>query len=172
MILGSASSARAREKAAWRSRANPAPEVASSASRPVLPDRLEKSVAGRAHPLALHDQRFVHQVGQAIENLKLVGTRGRHRDRGLQRPSAGEDRESPKERLLRRGEKAIAPIHGSAQGLVSFQGGATAAGEQAEAIVEFCVDMDDGKESHARRRQFDRERNAVEPLADRLDLRF
>jgi hypothetical protein len=52
---------------------------------------------------------------------------------------------------------------------VPRQGGATAAGQDPEAIVEVCGDPFNSERGGARRRQLDRQRDAVEPPADRRD---
>ncbi len=60
----------------------------------------------------------------------------------------------------------MAPINEGLQGLVAQQGGAASAGEQVKAILQSRGDLLDTQAFYARGRQFKRQRDAVELMAD------
>jgi hypothetical protein len=49
------------------------------------------------------------------------------------------------------------------------QSRATAIGEQPKAIIQSCGNLLDGQHSDARRRQFDRQRDAIQPMTHLRD---
>ena len=77
-----------------------------------------------------------------------------------------EDRQAAQEGLFWGREQRVGPIDGGAQGLLARQGGAAAAREQAETIAQPLRDLLDGQRAHARRGKLERQRDAVEPMAD------
>ena len=84
----------------------------------------------------------------------------------LQRPAAGEHRQPPQQRPLRLGEQVVAPVDQRPQRLLAGQRRAAAAGQQPEAVVQPRRDLLHRQRLHPRRRQLDRQRDAVQPLAD------
>ena len=86
--------------------------------------------------------------------------------RRLQREAADEDAEAAEHRLLVGRQQAVAPFERGAQRLVAAQRQARAAGQHAKALVEPRAQAVDAEQRHARRRQLDGQRDAVEPPAD------
>ena len=68
-------------------------------------------------------------------------------------------------------EQVVAPVDQRAQRLLARQRRAIAAGQQTEAIGQPRRDLLDRQRAHARGGQLERERNAVEALADAGDRR-
>ena len=68
-------------------------------------------------------------------------------------------------------EQAVAPVDQRVQGLLPRQCRAAAAGEQTEALIESAGELLYGQNLQPRHGQLDRQRNSVEPLADRSDRR-
>ena len=73
-------------------------------------------------------------------------------------------------RCSRRRQLLVAPLHRRVQRLVARQR-AAAAGEQAKAIIQPRGNLGHRQHRHARRRQLDRQRDAVEAPADLRDRR-
>jgi hypothetical protein len=115
---------------------------------------------------------------------RLVDERRKHRprvgcaDRGVgadaldvvegERPR--KHRQTTKNGLLDRVEQIVRPLNGGEQRLVPGLGAPTG-GEQCEAFIEARSDVGQGDGADSRRREFDGERDAVEPPAD-LDDRW
>ena len=114
------------------------------------------------------DQRLVHQPRRAGRQRRQRSTPSPAHDRlgGVERPAAREDRQPPEQRPLRLGQQPVAPVDQAAQRLVPRERRPAAAGQQAEAVVEPRGDLLDGERPHARGGQLDRQRDAVQPLAD------
>ncbi len=93
--------------------------------------------------------------------------RGAYRLRRLQRPPADEDRQPAEDRTLGRTEQPIAPINQCVQGLLARQRAARAAGEQAEAVIESFQQRLRAYGAQASGGQLQRQREAVQPPADR-----
>ena len=136
----------------------------------VLADRLEHpearlavGVFAQPQQQALLDQRvevFEH-VGRAVG----VADRGR----GLEPQAADEHAQAPEQRLLPLEQQVVAPGDRVAQRPLALVGVLRAAGQQGQPLVEPAQERLRRERPHARRRQLDRERQAVEPPADRGD---
>ena len=81
-----------------------------------------------------------------------------------------EHAESAQQRAFGRVEQLVAPVDRRSQRLQPRQRAALAAGQQAEAVGQPGGDVLDRQDAHARRGQLDRERDAVEVLADLGDV--
>ena len=100
----------------------------------VLQDGLEVAVPRLTRPPLHHNQRLVHQGGQQVEDLVFLDFFSRcDRLQRLQRPSAGEHRLPPEQRLLPVRQQVVAPVDGRFQRPVVTQRGALPALQQAEA---------------------------------------
>lgn len=97
--------------------------------------------------------------------------RASQRLRGLQRASADEDRETAEQPLLRRREQRVAPVDGSAQGLLARGQVARAAGQELQAVVETGRQRRRRQELDASRGKLDRQGQTVQPRANRRDRR-
>src|SRR2546425_4605035 len=64
------------------------------------------------------------------------------------------------------GEQLVAPVERRAEGLMARQPRPAAFGEEVKPIAEAAGNAVDAERGDTRRRQLDRERNAVEPPAD------
>ena len=71
------------------------------------------------------------------------------------------------ERPLRLGQQVVAPVERRPQRLLARQRRPAAAGQQPEAVVQPRGDLLDRQRPHPRRRQLERQRDAVQPPADR-----
>ncbi len=94
------------------------------------------------------------------------GLLGAHGLGGLQREAAREDRQPAEQDALRLGQQVVTPVDGGAQRLVPRDGRAAAGGQQREAVVQAGGDLLHRKHLHAGGGQFDRQRDAVQALAD------
>ena len=74
-------------------------------------------------------------------------------------------------RALVRLEQVVAPVERRAQRLLARKRRAAPAGEQLEAVLQADVDLVDRQRVRARRSELERERNAVEVVADGRDRR-
>ena len=97
---------------------------------------------------------------------RVEWSRSTDRFHGIEREAADEHREPVEQRPLPLVEQTIAPLDRREQRLMPAVGAPRSLGEQAEAIVEARGDLVRAEMSHARGRELDRERNAVEALAD------
>ena len=85
---------------------------------------------------------------------------------GLQCPATGKDGETTEQDSLRLGQQVKAPVDGCPQRLLAGQRRPVAAGQQPKAVVQAGGDLLDRQHVHPRRGQFNRQRDAVEPVAD------
>ena len=127
---------------------------------------LEQAIARLG--LAVRDhQRFVDQMPQQIEHEPLIDVFiADDLLRQFQSEAAGEHAEAAEHGLLVGGQQAVAPVECGAQRLVTPQLHARAAAQHVEHLVEPCVQAMHAEQRHARRGQFDGERNAVQSPAD------
>ena len=134
----------------------------------VLTYGLEQPVSGH-RPLALRlNEALVHEGGKDVDDVPWVGRHGDTHVFGcLQVPTAGEDGQSFEGLPLRLVEQVVRPVDHGAQRPLAGQGSPVPAGQDAEPIVEFGLDLADRQRSEAGRGQLDRERDAVEPPAQR-----
>ena len=104
---------------------------------------------------------------EAVEDReRRIAPEARHRLRRIERPAAGEHRQSPEEGLLRRIEQIMTPGDRPSQRLLSLREVPATSGEEREPAVETRQDRFRREESHARRRQLDGEREAVQATTD------
>ncbi len=85
---------------------------------------------------------------------------------GAQGEAAGENREPPQGHAGGGIEQVVAPVEQRAQGLMARQGGARAAGEQLQPVVEPLSEAAQPEDVDACGGEFDGERHAVERAAD------
>ena len=131
------------------------------------PDRLEQSV--RHEVVAVHHERPVHQRGEAVEHLDLVGAFALHRHGITQGERPGEHRQPSEEPLLVGFEEPVRPLHGRLEGLVARHGRAPAAREQPEPLAEVVGDVLRRHRRHPCRGQLDGQGYPVESPADLVD---
>ena len=81
-------------------------------------------------------------------------------------PATHEHRQAAQQHPLRFGQQIVTPVDQRLQGLLARQRGATATGQQPEAVVQPRGNLFHHEHAHPRRRQLDRQRNAIEPRAD------
>ena len=143
---------------------------ASSCSRRVLADRLELTEPGLAlDAVPLPDEALVDERRERLERFAERHPLAGHRVRELERAPAGEDAEAGEERLLGRLEQVVAPLDRVPQRALALGQVAGAAGQQVEPLLEPAQDRLRVEQLHARGRQLDRQRQTVEPAADRGD---
>ncbi len=134
----------------------------------ILADALQHAVARLACGRRCDgDQRLVDKLFEEIENvviIQLIVTR--HGLRCLQGPTAGEDRQPLENQAFLFIEQIPTPVNHGLQGLHARQRGATAASQQAKAVVEPSGDLIDAEHAQAGGSQFKRQRDAVEPPHD------
>ena len=94
-----------------------------------------------------------------------------HGDRfdGIERRAADEHRQQPEHPALRLGQQVVAPVQGGLERLLAGQRGPAAADQEVEPIVEAVGDRGDREDGDARRRELDRQRQAVEVVAQARD---
>ena len=133
----------------------------------VLADGLEQPVA-RPPPrgLAGHDHRLVHEPREHVEREP-----GRDCHRGVGVETAHEHGEVPERPLLRWIKQVVAPLHRRPNRLVASGGEPRPAAEGAKARLEVGEDLRRRHDSDPRGGELDRERQTVEPLAQRRDRR-
>ena len=113
------------------------------------------------------DQRLVREAGQHVDDIgRGQPAQPAHPLGRRQRGTAREDGEPPREHLLGVVEQVPAPLHHRAQRLVSRLGGAVAAGQQPEPVVQPGGDLRQRQCAQPRRGQLDRQWQAVERPAD------
>jgi len=136
----------------------------------VLTDRLEHRDAEGTGAVSAAQQALVVQRGHHVGcvETKLIGLA--HRFDRLDRRSTREDGQAPEHRLLTVVEQLVAPVDRPTQGPLPFRD-VPAAGEKREAPVEPGKDVSRLEQPNPRRRELDRQRQAVEPGADLGDRR-
>src|ERR1051325_7938622 len=85
--------------------------------------------------------------------------------RRLQRPASGKDGESLEQGFLAVFQQIVTPVDERPQRLLSWQRRAAASGEESEAILQATLQLLDGQRAYPRRRQFDRQGDAVQTTA-------
>ena len=133
----------------------------------VLPDRFEEPVAGLT-ALSLHQhQRLVHERRQQIQDVySLHASVCADRLGGLQGPPSGKHRQPPEQLPLCLREQVITPVDRCAQRLLAREHDPASSGEEAEPIIQPGGDLFHRQDIDPGRRQFDGERNAIQPLTD------
>ena len=133
----------------------------------VLADRLEHPVP---HRVAVHEhERAIDEAGQTVfqvEGIHPAGVvaddPGRHRDR----PAPAEHRQAPEQAAVLVVEEVPAPIDHRVERLLARDGRPAAPGQQTEPVAQPHRDVVRRHRRDARRRELDRQRDAVESLAD------
>lgn len=139
----------------------------------VLAEGLEERVAdlGAVDDV---DERLVDELSEQIDDVD-AGDGGlrvwvaAHRADGREGAWPGEDGETREQGLLGRRQERVAPVDERAQGLLTWQGRAAAAGEQAKTIVEARAHLGDAERTHPRRGELEGQGHAVETGADLAD---
>src|SRR4051794_30499966 len=137
-----------------------------------LADGLEHGEARLVPRIGIERLLEANQTGivECIEAIKdrerWTSSEARHCFRRIERPAAGEHRQAAEERLLRGIEEVMTPGYSPAQCLLSLWEVPATSGEEREPAVETRQDRFRWEESHARRRQLDGEREAVQATAD------
>ena len=127
----------------------------------ILPQRLEQAIACFAAG-RLHDHEgLVDQRGEQIEHV--VGAECLDRIEGKGPREYGKPAEQGGLGLV---EEGVAPVDRLAQRAVAGHGGPGRRGQDFERLVQPRRDLVGGQDAHARGRQLDGERNAVQPPAD------
>lgn len=93
-----------------------------------------------------------------------------HRDRGRQRPAAGERRHRLEELPLLGAEQLVAPVQRGVDGLLAKRRGAAAAGQDARRGVQLVRDLLDGQHVDPGGRQLQRQRDTLHAAAHPADL--
>ena len=137
----------------------------------VIADRGQQVVArvtaGVLHP----EQRFVRQPAQQLQHrVRADVSAGGHPFGRIQRETAVEHGQPAEDGPLGRLEHVVAPVQRRAQRLVPARRGARPADQHREDVAQPLGELRGGKHPHPGRRQLDRQRQPVEPLADRQDL--
>ena len=130
-------------------------------------DRLQQPVAAVADAVVGRDQRLLDQARKYVGDLAPVeAVAGTHRlDRG-QFEASGEDGQAAEEDSLVVGEQLVAPLEGRLQRLLARRRGAAACAQQPEAVVQPLRDRVRPQRAEPGCGELDREREAVEPVAD------
>ncbi len=133
---------------------------------------VEQPIARRSRVLDRH-QRLVDEPHEQLDDAATLERPARAdvRDRG-ERERAGEDREPPEEHALLPREQVVTPGDRRGEGLLARPRRSPSAGEDVEAVVEPGGDLRRRKRRHTRRGELEGERHAVEPRAERRDLRL
>jgi hypothetical protein len=113
------------------------------------------------------DEALVAQRRQEAERRLIVTENG---GRGRERESAGEHSELLQRRLLRRFEKLVAPVDRRNECLLPGRQIARPAGQEGEPLLQAARDLRQRKQPDTGCRELDRERQAVQPPADRSHL--
>ena len=130
--------------------------------------RLEHAQARRTGQAFAHDQRSLDQLRQVAGNVGGIVRRVADcRDRRLQRPSPGKHREPPEQRGLIAVQQRMAPVDHGFERPVLRQHVARPARQQSEVIGKRGSRGRQSDGGHVHRRQFDRQRIAVELPAER-----
>ena len=133
----------------------------------VLSHRLQQAVAGARLAVFDENERLVDQRAEQVEHREaLEALAGSHLLRQVERPAAGEYGQPAQQLALVLLEQLIAPVDRRSQRLLARQRASRPAGQQAEAIGERRGDLLDGHQPHPRGGELDRQRYAVQRMAD------
>ena len=142
----------------------------------VLPDGLEHAVAHTVRTAARtvgdDEQRPVGEALEEIQHRERADGLGARDDLGrVEREATGEHRQPREQASLGIRQQLVAPVHRRAERLLARDRRARTTGQEPEAIIEPVEDLLRAQHAGARGRELDRERDAVEPVADRRDRR-
>lgn len=137
----------------------------------ILAQRLQQAIALGTTPGLFGDHhRLSHQPLEQVERVWLRDApASTHLLGGFEGPAASKHRQVVEQALFRLRQQVIAPVQRGLERLLAGQSDATAAGEQAEALVEPGSDLIDGQRCDARRRELQGQWDAVQALADLRD---
>ena len=136
-----------------------------------LPKGLEQPVAHRSIGgfVGVH-HRLGHQAADGLDRVPGVdAVTGDHGGGVGPGEAAREHAQAGEDPLLHRGEERVRPFDRGPEGLVTLDRAAATAGEQPEPLVEQGDDLVGVHAHDPRRRELDRERDAVEAPADLRD---
>jgi hypothetical protein len=137
-----------------------------------LADSLQQPVTQSSPGGLGHHQALVHQGAEKIGDVEHLDVdRAADRFGGVQVEAIGEGRQAAEQRLLRAVQQRVGPLDGGPQGLLPGQGGAAAAGEQPEPLVQTVVHPGQRQRPQPGRGELDGQRQPVQPPADRHDQR-
>ena len=140
----------------------------------VLADGLQQPEAGIGAGVVGNDQRPGDKVREQLQDVvALDRITGADRFGRVERAAPGKGRQAVQESLLGFAQEVVGPVDGGPQRLVTFDRAAVAAGEQPEPPVQSSRQLGGVHRGDARRRQFDRQRDTVEPsthLRDRVGV--
>ena len=133
------------------------------------PGRLQQPITGLALGMVDAHQRFRDQRRQRLDHLPIRQSLCVRGDlfRRRQREAAGEHSQPAQQDPFRGAEQLMAPIERRVQSLMARQRRSPAAGQDAEPFVEPGGERGEAERKDVRRGQFQRQRDAVEPSADR-----
>ena len=131
----------------------------------VLPNRLQELIAREFG--ARRHQGFVDEMGHEVQDIGCLYLVARAHGLGRrERPASGENGESLKNDLFGRRQQVVAPVDAGAHRLLARQCGPVAAGQDAKAIDKPRGDLIYRQCAHARRRKFERQRYAIQVVAN------
>ena len=137
-----------------------------------LADGLEQSITRMQTGVVELDQRTVHETRRQTEHVVTIEAAERGDGLGgVESEPTAEHCETVQQDALVRLEQVVAPLHRGQQGLLTGQERRTAPAQQTEAVVETAGDAFDRHVAHPRRSQLDGQRDPVELLTDRRDMR-
>ena len=136
-----------------------------------LPDRFEEAIAALAGGAVIDDhERLADQFRQQIEHVARVdAAAAAHVFSRLERPRRRKDRQPVQHQPLGVRQQLTAPVHRRLERSLPGHGGAGAASEQPEPVVQAGFDLLGREHHHPSGRQLDRQGNAVETAADTRD---
>ena len=112
------------------------------------------------------DEGLCHQVGELVGDVRGRGITG-DRDRRIEQEFSREDAEVPQGPGFLLRKQVIAPVEGRAQRPVARERRSPAPGEELEPVIQERDDFRRAQHHRVRRGELDRERDAVQPPADR-----
>jgi hypothetical protein len=134
--------------------------------------RLKEAIARHDAGILHHQERSRGQVGDTVDHRGAANVGpGHDRARRVQREGAREDGEAPQDRALDRGKKLVAPVERGSHRLVPRQGGAMAAGEQPEPIVQAGGELVHPEGGASGGGQLDGQWDAIQPSTNRAGER-
>jgi hypothetical protein len=121
-------------------------------------------------PVLTLQKAFVDEGSHAVDELRSQFPEGiADRFRRLEGESSGEDAESAEECLLLGSEQAEAPVDRAPHRVLPVRHVPRTRGEEVEALIETSKKCAGRHHANARRRKFERQRQAIEAPADLRD---
>jgi hypothetical protein len=136
------------------------------------PGSIEQAIAYLCIIEISRDERFHHQIGKAIEEVRWPDIRpGCDRARCFEVERSSEDRQAAQNDTFKLGQQVVAPVECRSQCLVPGQRRPSPTRQQIEAIIDTGGQFLDSKRGGAGRGQLDRQRDPVQAAADRCHHR-